>query len=113
MKTKPLIELDLGEVERLAARGLTVKKIAEALGVSEATIYKRQRDSEEFKAAIKKGRAKGEADIADTLFEAAKAGNTAAMIFYLKARCGWSEKQEIEVSGDTGPKIVFIENVPD
>ena len=84
----------LEKAEAAAARGLTSEQIAECLGISKATLQRRNKDSEPFADAIKKGRAEGIRQVANSLFEQAIAGNTAAAIFFLKTRAGWSEKAE-------------------
>ena len=71
------------------------KEIALALGISEDTLGRRKRDSADFADAIKKGKAKGKAFVGGKLMEKIADGDTAAMIFYLKAKAGWKEKQEI------------------
>ena len=53
MRTKPKIIPDLGQVEALAANGLTQEQIALALGISEKTLYNRKREFTEFADAIK------------------------------------------------------------
>ena len=89
------IEFDLAEVERLAQTMDSDKEIALALGISEDTLGRRKRDSADFADAIKKGKAKGRAFVGGKLMEKIADGDTAAMIFYLKAKAGWKEKQEI------------------
>lgn len=90
-KTKPRIEINLQQVEKLAANGLTQQQIADSLGISVTTIESRLRESEEFKDAIKRGKAKGVAVIANQLFEKAKNGDTTSMIFFLKSQAGWKD----------------------
>lgn len=108
METKPKIEIDLKRVESLAGRGLTKEKIAEALGISQATLYIKQREDPEFLQAITRGRAKAEAIVADKLWEnATKRNNVTAQIFYLKSRCGWSEKSQVEVTNAEPVKIII------
>lgn len=99
-KTKPKIEINLQHVETLAANGLTQQQIADSLGISVSTIESRLRESEEFKDAIKKGKAKGVAVIANQLFEKAKSGDTTSMIFFLKTQAGWKEKNTDHTSPD-------------
>ena len=84
----------LEKAEAAAARGLTSEQIAECLGISKATLQRRNRDSEPFADAIKKGRAEGIRQVANSLFEQAISGNTAAAIFFLKTRAYWSEKSD-------------------
>lgn len=104
-KTKPKIEINLQQVEMLAANGLTQQQIADSLGISVSTIESRLRENEEFKDAIKKGKAKGIALIANQLFEKAKSGDTTSIIFYLKTQAGWKETQAVET------KISLVDEV--
>ena len=78
--------------EDSAAKGLSESQVADVLGVSRATLLRRKKDSEAFDAAIKKGKARGIQQVSNALFEAAIGGSVPAMIFYLKARAGWSDK---------------------
>jgi predicted transcriptional regulator len=70
----------------MASRGLTVKQIADCLGVSDATIYERQKEYPEFLEAIKRGRSEGINQVTNKLFEKAVDGDNTCMIFYLKTR---------------------------
>ena len=90
------IELDLSKVESLAAQGLTEEQIADALGVSRATVTRNKRDNDAFAAAIKSGKAKGIAVVSSKLMEQVKGGNVTAMIFFLKSRAGWNDRPEPE-----------------
>lgn len=85
------IELDLAQIEALAGRGLTQAEICDALGICRSTLSRRKRDNDEVAAAIKKGRAKAHIVVANALFEAAKAGQSWAVIWYEKTRCGLTE----------------------
>ena len=82
----------LEAAEESAARGLSESQVADALGVSRATLLRRKKDDEAFDAAIKRGQARGIQEVSNALFEAALQGCVPAMIFYLKARAGWSDK---------------------
>ena len=106
MKTKPLIEIDLEQVEDLASRGLTMEQIAISLGIGESTLYEKQKKSAEIREAIKRGKQRGVATIANKLYEAAESGNMAAMIFFLKTQGGWTEKQIIETKDTTDEKEI-------
>lgn len=90
------IPIPIEQVEALAQRGLTQGQIADALGVSLATLQRRRQDSEEFDAALKKGTALGIAAVANRLMERINSGDTTAMIFFLKTRAGWKETQVLE-----------------
>lgn len=89
------IELDLVQIEALAGRGLSHAEICDVVGISERTLYARKRDNAEFAEAIKKGRSKSHAVVANALFELAKSGNLGAIIWYEKSRCGMSEDKAL------------------
>jgi predicted DNA-binding protein (UPF0251 family) len=93
-KTKPRIQIDLEEVERLASLGLSQEQIAASLGISERTLRNRKADDAAFAGAIKAGQAKGIGEIANALWENAKGGNVTAQIFFLKARAKWKDRHE-------------------
>ena len=94
-------EIDLGRVEDLAAQGLTYEQIADALGISVRTLDGRRSESADFADAIKRGRAKGIEVVTNKLFEQCREGNTTAIIFFLKARAGWSDKVVVDnISSD-------------
>ena len=48
------IDIDLVRVERLAAQGLTDEQVATSLGVSQSTITRRKRTSDQFAEALAK-----------------------------------------------------------
>lgn len=100
------IELDLQKVEDLAAQGLTFEQIATCLGISDKTIYRRKGESSEVSEAIKRGRERGVALAASQLQNLIAQGNLGAVIFYLKAKGGWTEKQVIEQKNVTDEKEV-------
>ncbi len=86
---RPRIEITtamIAEAERLAARGLTKEQIAYCLGFSADTLSRREKDSAAFAEAIKKGKAKGIADVANALYESAMGGSIPGQIFFLKNR---------------------------
>lgn len=95
---RPRFEFDLAEVEKLASRGLTQEQIAYAMGSSPAVFYNRKAKSKEFQEAVKRGKMRGVAVMANAMFEHGKEGNTAAMIFWMKNNAGWRDK--VELSGD-------------
>ena len=105
MITKPKIQIDLKQVESLAANGLTQEQIAAALGISESTLHKRKQENTEFTAAIKRGKAKGIALVTNKLMESIKGGNMTGMIFFLKTQAGWKETNIQEVTGANGEAI--------
>ncbi len=85
------------QVENLAAQGLTVDQIALVLGIHKATLFDKQNEYPDFYDAIKRGRGKGIANVTNALYEKATVDkDNTAMIFYLKNRAGWVDKQEVQ-----------------
>ena len=71
---RPLIKIDekvCRQAETLSAQGLTMKQIANVLGMGEATLYEKQREFPEFSESIKRGKDKGIAKITNALFNKA------------------------------------------
>ena len=91
------IKIDLGQVEKLAAVGLNEAQVSDALGISVETLADRKRNSSEFLEALKRGKAKGVAKVSNALYEQAMNGQTAAAIFFMKNRAGWTDKAESTV----------------
>jgi len=106
MITKPKIQIDLKQVESLAANGLTQEQIACALGISESTLTKRKKENTDFADAIKRGKAKGIALVTNKLMESIKGGNMTAMIFFLKTQAGWKETNVQEHTGKDGTALI-------
>lgn len=100
-------EIDIAEVERLAGLGLSEEQIALSVGVCRDTITRRKREDPAFHAAIKRGKAKTATDIANALYNKAMTGDTTAIIWYEKTRCGFSDKQRVEHAGPDGNAIVM------
>ncbi len=90
------IDIDLEQVENLASRGLGTTQIARALGVSWNTIDRNRKRSVDFEDAIKRGKAKGLAQVTNSLFTSATDGNVTAQIFYLKNQDAKTWKDRVE-----------------
>jgi hypothetical protein len=86
-------------VKTLSAVGVRYTDIADKLEIDHDTLTKH------YKKELTEGRMEANAAVAQTLFQQAKAGNTTAMIFWLKTRAGWKEKQVVEHSGLDGEPI--------
>lgn len=79
------------EVETYAGVGLPQGQIGALLGIDEKTVRKY------YGGELKVGEAKATANVAKTLYKQATNGNTAAAIFWMKARAGWREKHELTI----------------
>ena len=83
--------------------GTTQADIARILRIDLKTLRKHYRDELDL------AKAKANATIGGALFNKAKAGDTTAMIFWMKTQAGWREKQEIDhqsSDGSMSPKII-------
>lgn len=61
-----------------------------------------------FSGELERGHAMSNARVKRKLHELIDQGNVAATIFYLKARCGWSESVRVEASGPGGGPLAAV-----
>lgn len=101
-------EIPAEKVEALASQGLTMEQIADCVGVARSTLYERMKADPDVSDAIKRGRSKGIATIANALFTAAKQGNITAQIFYLKNRAPqeWQDRKDLNVDGEIRNTVI-------
>lgn len=111
---RPRIEISesaIGQIERMAAIGLTTEKIAIVLNISPRTFFRWQKD-ERVKSAFARGRALAELNVGKTLYELAVVErNLAAIVWYEKTRLGRREKQEFShthAASDGKQVIVYL-----
>lgn len=88
-------------VRQWSALGFQQERIARKLDIDPKTLRKHYRDELDL------GADDANAAIGASLFNKAKNGDTAAQIFWMKTRCGWSEKQVLEHTGEGGGPIVM------
>ena len=80
-------------VRALAGFGITHDDIARQVGCEPKTLRKHFRDE------LDRGSVEATAKVAQSLFQMATTGkNVAAAIFWMKARAGWKEKHEVQVT---------------
>lgn len=86
------------QVETLSGYGLPIDQIAVLVrdGISVDTLRAH------FESELKSGKAKANGQIAQTLFQKAKAGSETALIWWTKSQMRWSERHEI-TGADGGP----------
>jgi hypothetical protein len=100
---KILTEDQLKLAEKLAADNHTNEQIAEKLGICVDTIER----SELYSGVIKKGKQRLLAKVKRTAYEIALQDRNPAMImFILKCRGGWREKQDIDITHGFKPIII-------
>lgn len=101
------VDLDLNQVKELASLGLTSEQIGYFFGLHPWSfeLYRRQRP--ELNEALETGRAGGMEHAARTLRGRMNAGDTTAIIFYLKSRGKWREVNSMEITGKDGAPLAF------
>jgi hypothetical protein len=102
---KPL-EIDLDHVEHLAGLGLSEAAICASLGISQGTLTRRKRDSDQFDQALKRGKAHAHAQVAAVLFDKALEGDVGAIVWWEKTRAGLSDRVTQEHTGAGGGPLV-------
>jgi len=80
--------------------GTNQEDVARILGISPKTLRLHYRDELDLSLA------KANATIGGALFNKAKGGDTAAMIFWMKTQAGWKEKSVVEGPGPNGEHLV-------
>ena len=91
-------------VHSMCGRGIPQADIAIVLGIDPKTLRLH------FRRELDTGVIHANARVAETLYRQAtdrKNPSIPAAIFWLKARAGWREKHEVEVSGPGGGPVVF------
>lgn len=76
--------------------GTRQEVIADIIGIDPKTLRKYYRDE------LDQSKAKANATIGGALFNKAKSGDTAAMIFWMKTQAGWRETTAIDHSSSDG-----------
>lgn len=95
-------------VEALAGvAGLRQAEIAAHIGVSEKTLRRH------YRGELDRATVTAVAKVAESLFQKAIAGDTTAMIFWLKARAGWSDKPAADSGDDAPPPTKVVVEVRD
>jgi hypothetical protein len=100
-------------VENLMTKGLTKEQAAGMLGVSVSTFMLHQSENSEFSDAIKRGQSRGIDAVTNALFEKATIDrDNTAMIFFLKNRAGWVDKQEVATTVEQ-KHVIDLTRIPD
>lgn len=86
MKKKIIFtQKEIGRIEKLAGKGLSIARIAGAISVSKSTLDRRIRENDKVRLAIEKGRSNSLEAVASTAYRMAISGKYPAMtIHWLK-----------------------------
>lgn len=107
-------QVNLEQVEIIASLGLTDEEIAIILGISERTLNYWKKNPE-FLQSLKRGKTKADFQIIQSLYKKALAGDTTAMIFWLKNRQPerWRDQHDHNLSGNVNHFTVVDGNPPE
>ena len=87
-------------VRAMAAFGVPQDAVARHLDLDGKTLRKH------FRKELDRGMVEANVKVAQSLFNmATKCNNVAAAIFWMKARAGWREKNELEITGKDGKPV--------
>ena len=90
-------------VKTMAGFGIPHTDIAPFLGIDTKTLRKH------FREELDRGMTEANAKVAQSLFQMATQGkNVAAAIFWMKARAGWREKQEVDANVRADTRAIHI-----
>ena len=88
-------------VQLHATIGTPQEAIAKVIGIDPKTLRLHYRDELDLASA------KANAVVGGALFNKAKAGDTTAMIFWMKTRAGWKETHGVEHTGEGGGPLII------
>ena len=91
------------QVEALSGYGVRQDEIALYLDIDPKTLRSHYREQ------LDKGTVKANVAVARSLHKQAIEGNVSAAIFWMKARAGWREKHEVELTGPGGGPIQTLD----
>jgi hypothetical protein len=94
----------IAKVETLAAF-MSIVDIANYFNFSEKTFHNIKLRQPEVNTAYRVGREKAYELVASKLMKQIKDDNLTAIMFYLKTKRGWSEKQELDVTSNVSDTL--------
>lgn len=89
-------EHGLAQIKADAERGLANATIADRLGIGRRVFYDIKKRDPRVVEALDTGRARLEDELTDLLLKKARGGDTVAMIYLTKARCGWRDQGPLD-----------------
>lgn len=90
-------------VQLHATIGTAQELIADIIGIDAKTLRKH------YRTELDHATAQANAAIGGALFNKAKGGDTTAMIFWMKTRAGWKERQEVDHLSSDGTMTPIVQ----
>jgi hypothetical protein len=87
-------------VKQLSGVGVPQDDICHIIDITKPTLHKH------YRRELDLGMAEANAKVAGSLFNQATGGNTAAAIFWSKARMGWRETNNVELTGSLAVETI-------
>ena len=99
IKSRKSFQIDLSIVERLGAKGFKLEQLGNYFGLTDKYFrFEVCKNNPSIPIALERGRLKRVEKVADAIYDLGiEEHNVQALIFYLKAQAGWSDKQEIKL----------------
>lgn len=107
------IDIDLDQLEQLAALQCTEREIAQVLGISDRTYYYRKANDPDFAAAYNYGRNMGTVSLRKMQFDAAKRGNSAMLTLLGREYLGQAEGADEEFAATFELQVVTTGDIDD
>lgn len=111
--TKKPKDINLELVMKCAALGMTQAETASYVGLCAASFYSRMTKDPALQEAWEMGKSQGVFKAASALSEMVEEKVPQAVFFFLKCKGGWSEKNEVNVSGSIEHQINLKEMTDD
>ena len=93
---RPPVEIDIEQVERLAAIDCTEPEIAAVLGIDYATWKRHKKKNPDLALIVERGKENGKASLRRLQWKTAQEGNATMQIWLGKQRLGQQDKKHIE-----------------
>lgn len=101
-RRRAFVAEDYEKMFRMAQQGMIHEEMGHILGFAQSRFGDALRNDEKARWAIVAGQAWTKEFVTGRLMDKIRAGNLAAIIFYLKTRAGWTEKYILETQRSWG-----------
>lgn len=108
----PRKEIDLQIVEKLAMIHCTDKEMADILGVSVDTLWRRKQDDPAFLELLERGRSNGKASLRRRQWQRAESGSDTMLIWMGKQILGQRDRHELSGDPDNPLTVRYVIEVP-
>jgi len=99
---------------KCALLGATDRELADIIGICEATLNTWKIEYPIFLESIKRGKERADMEVVQSLYKRAVDGDTTSQIYWLnnRRRQNWSNRKEVEITGNAEDLKALIESKP-